>query len=156
MKFLLALLSLTSAATAATVSSCGGAFTVMAASLKPTDPVAGQEVGLHLEYSVPSPIIVTGGTSEMAFTYNFIPFQPTSEPLCQDVPCPLGPGTYSNDTVSVWPSGLSGSFTSTMKWFDPASTLLLCLKITGKLQNARMNMSTAVALRPKPLFRATR
>lgn len=120
----------------ATVKSCGGTFAVKAVSLNPPNPVAGQQVGLHLEYVVPEPT-VTGGTTQYTITYNFIPFQPTVEPLCQNVPCPLSPGAYSNDTLTTWPSGASGSFTSTMKWFDPSSLLLLCIEIAGKIVYTR-------------------
>jgi len=128
---LLALNAVLSAA--ATVKGCGGAFTLLSASLNNTNPSPGDAVNLHLEYSVPSPIMITDGTAEYAVTYNFIPMSPTVEPLCANVPCPLGPGTYKNDTVANWPTGLSGKISTIMKWFDPSRFLLLCLNIAGSV-----------------------
>lgn len=132
---LLALLGITSAAppTVKDCSSGTSVFTVNAASLVPTDPTPGQNVTLHLEYTVPPGVTVTGGQSTFAVTYNFIPLSPTVEPLCQDIPCPLGPGSYSNNTVSMWPSGLSGTVVSTLKWQDIDSKQLLCISITAKM-----------------------
>ena len=138
------------------VSPCGGTMTIQKASVTPTIPVANQQVKLHLEYSVPAP--VSGGTSETAVTYNFIPFSPTVEPLCASIPCPLVPGTYSNDTSSTWPSGLSGNVAITTKWFDSNHALLLCLKVAGKVGSSA-NFSKAVTkrvCRNKTCFRAPR
>jgi hypothetical protein len=148
--FLVATLS--ASASAATVKSCGGTFGIKGASLSPTDPIPGQKVLLHLEYVVPEPTI-TGGTSEYSMTYNFIPFQPTVEPLCQNVPCPLNPGPYANTTESVWPSGLSGTVKSTMKWFDPSSVLLLCIEIVAKIADQRARV-TADANRTLVLYQS--
>jgi hypothetical protein len=159
---LLLLLSATlSVSAATTVKSCGGTFGIKGASLSPTDPIPGQKVLLHLEYVVPEPTI-TGGTSEYSMTYNFIPFQPVVEPLCQNVPCPLNPGPYANITESVWPSGLSGTVKSTMKWFDPSSVLLLCIEIVAKIADQRTtvtadtNRSLVLYQSPKALLKPRR
>ncbi len=127
------------AAAPPTVKDCSSGtsvFTVNAASLVPADPIPGQNVTLHLEYTVPPGVTVTGGQSTFAITYNFIPFSPTVEPLCQDIPCPLGPGSYSNNTVSMWPSGLSGTVVSTLKWQDTDANQLLCISITAKMMKS--------------------
>jgi hypothetical protein len=141
---LVALLGLTSAAT---VKDCGAGkslFTIQALGLTPTNPTPGQDVTLHLEYDVPEGTLITGGTATYAVTLNFIPFQPSTEPLCQDIPCPLGAGSYKNDTVSAWPTGVSGSFTSKMTWADDVGTQLLCVQISGSL--AKGNTSTALVV----------
>ena len=126
------------------VKPCGGTISVQKASVSPIIPVANKPVALHLEYSVPT--LVTGGTSETAITYNFIPFSPTVESLCASVPCPLNPGSYKNDTSILWPSGLSGTVAITTKWFDPENTLLLCLRVGGKVGRSA-NVSTALTKR---------
>lgn len=108
-------------------------FTVNAVGIVPADPTPGQNVTLHLEYTVPNGVTVTDGLAKFATTYNFIPFSPTTEPLCQDVPCPLGPGSYTNNTVSMWPSGLSGTLISTLTWQDTSGKQLLCVSITAKM-----------------------
>jgi hypothetical protein len=123
---------LLSAINAATVTLCGGTFSVLDCSITPTNPVPGDNVTLHMQYAVPS--LITDGTSQLTFTYNFLPLTPVVEPLCSNVPCPLEPGTYFNDTVFSWPD-VSGTFTSVMKWTDPSSKLLLCIKISGSSNN---------------------
>ena len=127
---------LTFFAAAATVSDCGAGtsvFSLKAASLTPANPSPGENVVLHIEYLVPTGTTITDGTSQYDVTYNFIPFSPTIEPLCYDIPCPLGPGLYMNDTISQWPTGLSGSVTTMMRWFDLAKRVLLCVRIQAKV-----------------------
>lgn len=118
-----------------TVRDCGdgqSVFTVDKVSLDPEVPVPGSDMTLYLDYTVPDGWLITGGQAEYSVTYNFIPFAPSYEPLCQDVPCPLGPGSYQNHSTSQWPSGISGLVVSTMKWVDPSNTLLLCVEISGQ------------------------
>ena len=125
-----------STAAAATVKDCGAGksvFSILAVAITPIDPVPGENVTLHLEYSVPAGTTVTDGTSQYDVTYNFIPFSPTVEPLCYDIPCPLGPGIYSNDTISQWPTGLSGTVVTKLTWFDLVKNVLLCLSIQAKV-----------------------
>lgn len=141
---LLFLLPLVSAQLAATP--CGGTITINRVSISPTIPVANQLVKLHLDYS--APVAIVGGTSETTLTYNFIPFAPTVDSLCANVPCPVAPGTYSNDTTSIWPSGLSGNVVITTKWFDPEHRLLLCFKVSGKV-GSFANFSKALTLVPR-------
>ncbi len=131
-----ALLGLTSAAT--TLKNCASGtsvFTMNSASLVPANPAAGDVVDLHLDYTVPEGTTVTGGTAQYDVTLNFIPFAPSTEPLCQDVPCPLGPGTYSNVTQSMWPTGVSGTLVSKMTWKDEGEKVLLCLQINTALED---------------------
>ena len=143
--FLLPLLAQLSASQL-TVAPCGGSITINKVSVTPTIPVANQQVKLHLEYSVPA--LVSGGTAETAVIYNFIPISPTVEPICANVPCPLAPGTYSNDTSSTWPSGVRGNVAITTKWFDPDHLLLLCFKLAGKV-GSFANFSKALTIVPK-------
>ena len=117
------------------VNDCGGGsslFKLNSVSLSPTDPAPGSSVSLNLDYTVPDGLTVNDGTSTTAVSYNFIPFAPTVEPLCQDIPCPLGPGRYSNSTNSTWPSGLSGTVRTTMTWADENAATLLCIGIVAK------------------------
>jgi len=120
----------------ATVKDCApgiSLFKFESASLVPVAPLPGESVNLHLEYSVPDGVDIMDGTATYAITFNYIPFQPTVESLCYNIPCPLGPGYYINDTKSNWPSTMSGSFTSRMTWKDVNDTTLLCLEIKGKV-----------------------
>lgn len=122
-----------------TVAPCGGVMTITKISISPANPVPNGPLNLHLEYVAPT--IITGGSAETSMTYNFMPFSPVVEPLCGSIPCPLAAGPYSNDTVTTWPTGLSGTVTSTTKWFDLDRLLLLCFKISGKVSNMLATLS---------------
>jgi hypothetical protein len=137
------------AAGPATVKNCASGsslFTINKLSLDPPTAVAGAQSTLYLDYTVPEGTTITDGTTTYAITLNFIPFAPSTNPLCADIPCPLRPGSYSNATTSTWPAGVSGSFTSKMTWQDAASNLLLCVQISG----AMMDNQTSLVPRPSP------
>jgi hypothetical protein len=114
------------------VNDCGagkGIFDLRELSISPTRVNPGDPLRLHVKYVVPDGIFVNAGTVNYAVQYNFIPFLPTVEPLCSGIPCPLGPGTYINDTVTTWPTGLHGSVITTITWVDDSSRLLACLSV---------------------------
>jgi len=108
-------------------------FTVNMMSLDPPNPAPGQQVGFTLDYSVPPSTVITDGTARYETTYNFIPLAPTIQPLCSNIPCPLESGRYLNTTYSMWPTGLSGTIMTRMKWLDPTGTMLICTEISGKV-----------------------
>ncbi len=112
-------------------------FTVNSVSLEPAVPIPGQNVTLTLDYTVPDGVTVTGGETEYDITWNYIPFEPSYEPLCQDIPCPLGSGRYTNRSTSVWPDSVSGYVTSQMKWLNEAKEILLCVEISGQAGDPR-------------------
>ena len=114
-----------------TIRDCGveTLFTVDSVSLTPLTPVPAENATIHLTYTVPIGYIATDGLVTYSFTYNFIPLNPVVEPLCSNIPCPLNPGTYSNTTLFQWPTGLSGSLSTTLRWTDILNVELLCLNI---------------------------
>jgi hypothetical protein len=117
------------------VKDCGagkGAFKVHELYVNPVTVNPGEPFTLHMKYEVPQGLLVKGGTANYAVNYNFIPLSPTVEPLCSNIPCPLGTGIYTNDTVTTWPTGLSGSVTTTITWLDESSKLLACIAISSK------------------------
>lgn len=119
-----------------TVSDCGksaAVFTVNSVETVPLNPVPGQNMTLMLDYTVPAGTTVTGGQAEYDITWNYIPFEPSYEPLCHNIPCPLGPGRYTNQSTSVWPDSVSGYITSQMKWLDEGNKLLLCVEVANQL-----------------------
>lgn len=122
--------------TQSTVRSCsssGALFKITELHLDPAAPSPGQEVALTLSYEVPEGILVTDGTSSFEATFNFIPLTPTLQPLCEDVACPITSGAKTNTTRSIWPSGVTGSFTTKMHWNLLTGDELLCVEIGGKL-----------------------
>lgn len=122
-------------AVAPTVKNCdhGSLFTVDSASLIPVIPLPGDQVTLNLKYTVPVGYVATEGKVKYDLTYNFIPLAPVVEPLCANIPCPLGAGTYVNNTVVDWPTGLTGTLITKITWTDVMNVRLLCLQIDAKL-----------------------
>jgi len=102
-------------------------------SLLPDPPVKGQNSTLTLDLHVP--IEIQAGTATYSFTYNFIPFSPTVEDLCTQVPsgCPITVGPLN--LISSFPIDptLSGTLVSKIEWKDAASLQLLCISISMKL-----------------------
>ena len=108
-------------------------FLVNSVSLYPAVPIPGDKVALSLDYTVPPGVYIGAGEVEYDVKYNYMPFAPSFENLCENVPCPLGPGTYQNTTTTEWPTGISGQIVTKMKWLDSANSLLLCIEISGQV-----------------------
>lgn len=119
----------------ATVTNCApqSRFKINSISLDPPIALPGQVIALHLDYTVPESTYIYDGISTFTFSLNGLPFTPTMEPLCGQVPCPLMPGNYVNTTWSTWPQDITGKLVSTVSWYDVNQTELLCFQITGKL-----------------------
>ena len=132
---------------ATTLKDCGAGtslFHLDAAKLDPADPAPGAPVDLTLSYTVPAGVTIREGTAEYDVTVNYIPMTPYTEPLCQDVPCPIHAGSYTNTTRSTWPTGVHGLVVNKMIWkgaamkagAPEAAETLLCLQITTKFARA--------------------
>jgi hypothetical protein len=101
-------------------------------SFSPDPTVPGENSTLLLSMTVPEEI--TGGTVTYSTTYNFIPFAPTTEPLCDvTVACPIQVGELS--TVSTYPmdTTTTGSLAITIRWKDTTNRELLCVQIKTTL-----------------------
>ena len=109
-------------------------FLVNSVSLDPAAPIPGDKVALTLDYTVPPGVYIGAGQVEYDVKYNYMPLAPTFENLCENVPCPLGPGTYLNTTTTEWPSGISGRLVTKMKWLDSTNALLLCIEISDQAE----------------------
>lgn len=119
----------------ATVSDCApgtSVFTIQAAYLTPAEVVPGAPVTLHLEWDVPHDTVITAGKATYDVSINGLPFPSSTEDVCSQFPCPLEPGSYVNETVSTWPTGISGKVDSIMRWYDEAGALLLCLETVAR------------------------
>ena len=128
---LLALAGLTSA----TLSDCGrgsSLFTIKSMSFSPDPPTPGTNSTLLLSMDVPEEI--NDGTATYTTTLNFIPFQPSVDPLCETtIPCPIKVGQL--DTVSSYPfpDGISGTMTLKIQWADGAGRSLMCVQIKANI-----------------------
>jgi len=87
----------------------------------------GDNVSLGLLYTNPS--LVTDGTVTTTVTYNFIPLSPTTEPLCNSVPCPLEPGQHDGSSSIEVPIGISGTVVTKIIW-TVTNIQVLCIQIT--------------------------
>jgi hypothetical protein len=108
-------------------------FKFTGGSLLPDPVVPGQDSSITLNLEIPAGTNVDAGTAKYSFSFNGIPFAPTTEDLCSDVACPLLPGPYTNTTTSVFPSGVSGKVTTKIEWFDVANNRLLCADVTARV-----------------------
>ena len=108
-------------------------FKFTGGSLLPDPVIPGQDSSITLNAEIPPGTNINGGTAKYSFSFNGIPFAPTTEDLCSDVACPLLPGPYTNTTTSVFPSGVSGKVTTKIEWFDTANNRLLCVDVTARL-----------------------
>jgi hypothetical protein len=123
-------------ATANSVTDCSkgtSVFKFTGGSLLPDPVVPGQDSSITLNLEIPAGTNVDAGTAKYSFSFNGIPFAPTTEDLCSDVACPLLPGPYTNTTTSVFPSGVSGKVTTKIEWFDVANNRLLCADVTARV-----------------------
>ena len=136
MRILRVVLATFAAATAATVRTCladTALFKISELKLDPASPSPGQDVALTLSYQVPEGVSVSDGTSTYDYTFNFIPLTPTVKPLCEDVTCPINPGSHTNTTISKWPEGITGSFKSRITWRNGGGEALLCMEMSGSV-----------------------
>ena len=123
-------------ATANSVTDCSkgtSVFKFTSGSLLPDPVVPGQDSSITLNAIFPDGTNIDAGTAKYSFSFNGIPFSPTTEDLCTDVACPLLPGPYTNTTTSVFPSGVSGKVNTRIEWFDTANNRLLCADVTAKV-----------------------
>ena len=115
------------------VTDCGAgqtAFTILSQGFSPSPPVAGKDATLWIDFTVPDGSAVNGGTAKYSFTYNGIPFSPTTDQLCTQVTCPIVSQNLSS--TSPWPSGVSGKVVSKIQWYDEKGAYLLCSQLTEK------------------------
>ena len=96
----------------------------------PTNVVSGQNVTLSLLYT--SPVEVDSGTITTSVTYNFLPLTPTTAPLCDSAPCPIGVGDHDGSSWFLVPTGVKGTVVTKIVWTDVNSTQLLCISINLK------------------------
>jgi hypothetical protein len=107
-------------------------FTFISGSLLPDPIVPGEDSYITLNLEIPAGCYIDAGTAKYSFSFNGIPFAPTTENLCSDVACPLGPGPYTNTTTSVFPTGVNGKIVTRIEWLNTAKEQLMCVDVTAK------------------------
>lgn len=131
--FLFAATTVLGANTVKDCSSGTSVFKFGTASLLPDPVIPGENSTLSLSCTIPDSVTITDGTATYSISLNGLPFPGTTEPLCSQVECPMLSGPYSNSSVSVFPTGISGKIASKIEWRDTANTLLYCLEVTTRL-----------------------
>lgn len=107
-------------------------FKLTSMSFLPDPAVPGENSTLLLSMNVPE--VVNAGTATYTTTYNFIPFTPTVDNLCDAIACPIQAGelhTYSSYPID---SSLSGTIVIKIEWKDPDAKELMCVQIKTKIQ----------------------
>jgi hypothetical protein len=131
---LVSLLSVFALATAS-IKDCSSGMSVLQLTdlaLLPDPPVRNQPLDMTVKFNNPGEEIVDG-TVTTSVTLNFIPFQPTVEPLCTNTQCPLVPGANDRSTSSTWPDNVSGNIQSKIEWTAVDGTQLLCIQINARV-----------------------
>jgi hypothetical protein len=131
-------------------------FKVTSMSFSPDPPVVNTNSTLLLTMDVSEEI--NDGTATYSTFYNYIPFQPTVDPLCETtIPCPIKVGTL--DTKSSYPfPNLSGLIEIKIEWADGQGRSLLCVDINTVVgEDNQMCMvgddEKQVSVYQKPVFR---
>lgn len=107
-------------------------FTLTSMTFSPDPTVPGENSTLLLSMNVPTE--VTNGTATYSTTYNFIPFSPTTDPLCYvTVDCPIQVGTLSTRSTYPIPADLKGTMQIRITWNDMDGNLLMCVAVNTKL-----------------------
>jgi hypothetical protein len=127
---------------AATISECDPAsrFRPTELAVTPDPPIAGQTVAMTVKFYNPGATVVDG-TATTSVTLNFIPFQPSEEPLCQNTACPIPSGFVDRSTSSMWPSGVSGLVVTKSIWTGVDGESLLCVQTKFAIGAARLRGS---------------
>lgn len=134
--FLLGLVCGVGNAAIADCSNGASVFQLTTLSLTPDPPVRNQNLDMGVIFTNPGGE-VTDGTVTTSVTLNWIPFQPTVEPLCTNTQCPLVNGVNDRSTSSVWPDSVSGNVVSKIEWTGVDGSQLLCIKISTKVAGER-------------------
>lgn len=121
--------------THASIKDCGAGQTVFQLTelaLNPDPPVRGKPVDMKVVFNNPG-AEVSEGTATTTLSLNFIPFQPSVEPLCKNTVCPIVGGLNDRSTSSIWPDTVSGVVSSKITWIGPNSENLLCIQFNTKV-----------------------
>ncbi len=102
-------------------------FKIESLDFTPSSPLAGDNTTLTVAFNNPG-YVVNGGSATTSLTYNYIPFNPTVEPLCQNTACPVANGSTQQSSSSAWPD-ISGYIEITITWTDELGNQLLCMRI---------------------------
>lgn len=100
-------------------------------SITPDPPIPGQSVKLTLVFNNPEEEI-TDGTVTTTLNVNFMPFSPTTTPLCENTACPIITGSNDRSTETIFPD-ITGIIKSRVTWTGTKGESLLCIDTSFKV-----------------------
>jgi hypothetical protein len=120
-----------------TIKNCGNAqspLQITSLSLSPDPPIRGQLFDLDIQFNNTGQPI-TNGSLVTQITFDYIPFNPITIPLCEYINCPLEIGPNSINKSTTWPDSVSGLISCNLSLQDIQSNQLLCVQIDTKVSN---------------------
>lgn len=127
----------------ASVKDCnsGSLFDIQKLSVSPSNPVAGENLTLLLDFNVAAE--VNSGTVEYNCIINGLPVWSQSNDLCSQTACPVAVGSHSQESSLAVPE-VSGKLICSIKWYNAARENLLCLESSLKLSGKMLRGGNAV------------
>jgi hypothetical protein len=118
-------------------------FEITELALTPDPPIRGKDLYMTVQFNNPGDDLSEGSTTT-SVSLNYIPFTPTTKPLCDSTQCPIVSGPNDRSTSSVWPDTVSGIVLSKIVWNTLDGSQLLCIQIQAKVapekvKNLRMS-----------------
>ena len=98
--------------------------------ISPLRPKAGDTSYLWVNFDLSQ--TVTAGTVTYSYSWNYIPFEPTTVSLCDETLCPLYPGIQNVTGNSTFPD-VSGLVQVQVEWADDIGTPIWCVQTTYTL-----------------------
>lgn len=99
-------------------------------SIQPIVPIAGENATVTVQYNLLQDI--TNGTVEYKASFNGIPFNPITEPLCSSIVCPQYTGSYTQTGSNIIPD-VSGKMVLTTTWTNQNYDQIWCVETTFRL-----------------------
>ena len=99
--------------------------------ITPDPPIPGQSIKLTLIFNNQGKEI-TDGTATTTLSVNFLPFSPTTVPLCQNTMCPIVSGSNDRSTETTFPD-VTGIIKSRVTWTGTEGESLLCIDTSFKI-----------------------
>ena len=104
--------------------------TVLSTGTYPANPKVGDTSYLWVNFDLEKPVF--GGNVTYSVVWNYIPIEPEVVPLCEQIACPMYPGTYNVSGNTTIPE-ISGLVEVTTQWVDSENTPIWCVKSTYNL-----------------------
>lgn len=103
---------------------------VLGIGIDPVNPKPGDTSYMWVNFDLSKDVY--GGTATYSYSWNYIPFDPTIVPLCEQSPCPIYAGVQNMTGNSTFPD-VSGLVEVRVEWADDTGTPIWCVQTTYTL-----------------------